>query len=354
MQMDVRVDYEKNAFDVLRYAAAVSVMFLHYSGYAMIFSDQAMGAMNVFRRSALLFPGVVILFTMSGFLVSASYERAKSGKEFFRRRFLRIYPELWICTVINLIVVCILVPDRLDRSMLVWLATQIFGIANTPACLKTFATGSINGVLWTVFTEVQLYFLLGVAYPYLQKRKNGFWAVLLTALAALNLACGELAQKGEGIAAKLIERSLLPYALWFFIGVFCYQRRQRMLPLLKKAFVPLLVLYFIGGSLIGELPGYYTNIVTSVCLPFIVIGGGYFLPEIRLKADLSYGMFLYHWIILNIIVWFDLMNRLVWYRTLILFFVATLIAAGTSRRLNRLCRRLLKKMNRLRRNEKIF
>lgn len=352
--MDERVDCEKNGFDILRYVAAVSVMLLHYSGYSMIFSDQAMDVMNVFRRSALLFPGVVILFTMSGFLVSASFERAKTRKEFFRRRFRRIYPELWICTLVNLIVVSVLVPERLDRSMIVWLATQIFGIANTPACLKTFATGSINGVLWTVFTEVQLYFVLGIAYPFLQKRKNGFWTVLLTALAVLNLVCGMLAQEAGGIAAKLIERSMLPYALWFFIGVFCYLRRQRMLPLLKKAFVPLLVLYFLSGSLIGELPGYYTNIVTSVFLPFIVIGGGYFLPEIRLKADLSYGMFLYHWIILNIIIWFDLMNRLVWYRTLILFAAATLIAAEASRRLNRLCSRLYTKMSELQKNEKIF
>lgn len=348
--MDVRVDSEKNGFDILRYVAAVSVMLLHYSGYAMILSDQAMGLMNVFRRAALLFPGVVILFTISGFLVSASYERAKTRRDFFRRRFLRIYPELWICTVVNLTVVCVLVPDRLDRSMIVWLATQIIGIANTPACLKTFATGSINGVLWTVFTEVQLYFLLGAAYCFLQKRKSGSWTVLLAALAALNLTCGKLAQGADGIAAKLIERSFLPYALWFFIGVFCYQKRQRMLPLLKKAFVPLLLVYFISGRLIGELPGYYTNIVTSVCLPFIVISGGYFLPKIRLKADLSYGMFLYHWIILNIIVWFDLMNRLVWYQTLILFAAATLVAAEASRRLNRLCSRLYTKNERIVKN----
>lgn len=341
--MDARVEYEKNSFDILRYVAAVSVMLLHYSGYAMILSDQAMGIMNGFRRTALLFPGVVILFTMSGFLVSASYERAKTSREFYRRRLLRIYPELWICTIVNLIVVCVLVPERLDRSMLVWLATQIFGIANTPACLKTFATGSINGVLWTVFTEVQLYFVLGIAYPFLQKRKTGSWTALLAALAALNLACGKLAQGVDGIAAKLIERSFLPYALWFFIGVFCYQKRQRMLPLLKKAFVPLLIVYFISESLIGELPGYYTDIVTSVCLPFMVIGGGYFLPRIRLRADLSYGMFLYHWIILNIIVWFDLMNRLVWYQALILFVAATLVAAEASRRLNRLCSRLYSK-----------
>lgn len=341
--MDVRIEYEKNGFDILRYAAAFSVMILHYSGYAMILSDQAMGVMNVFRRTALLFPGVVMLFTMSGFLVSASYERAKTVKEYYRRRFLRIYPELWICTVVNLIVVCILVPERLDQSMIVWLATQIFGIANTPPCLKTFATGSINGVLWTVFTEVQLYFVLGLVYPFLQTRKNRWWAGLLAVLAALNLVCGEWWGSADGIAAKLIERSLLPYALWFFIGVFCYQKRQRMLPLLKKMFVPLLLVYIIAEGLMKGLPGYYTNIATSVCLPFLVIGGGYSLPKVRVKPDLSYGMFLYHWIVLNSIVWFDLMNRLVWYQTLILFAAATLIAAEASRRLNRLCSRLYSK-----------
>lgn len=338
--MNAREAYEKNAFDILRYAAAVSVMLLHYSGFSMIYSDQAVGVMDVIRRAALRFPGVVMLFAISGFLVSSSFERAKTRGAFFHRRFLRIYPELWICTVVNLIVVCILVPERLDRSMLLWLATQVFGIANTPDCLRTFATGSINGVLWTVFTEVQLYIVLGVVYPFLQKRKCGFWAMLLAALAAFNLVCGKLTQGTEGVAAKLIERSVLPYAIWFFIGVFCYVKRERMQPILKKAFIPLLLVYLFTGGLTERLPGYYTNIAASVCLPFLVIGGAYFLPSVRWKADLSYGMFLYHWIVLNIIVWFDLMNRLVWYQTLLLYAAASLMAAQGSLWLNRLCRRL--------------
>lgn len=341
--MKTGIDYEKNGFDILRYASAVSVMLLHYSSYSMILSDQAMGVMNAFRSAALLFPGVVVLFTVSGFLVSASYERAKSVKVFFRRRLLRIYPELWICTAVNLLVICILVPERLNRSILFWLVTQIFGIANTPACLKSFATGSINGVLWTIFTEVQLYVILGIVYPFLQKRKNGFWAVLLTVLAALNLACAQMAQRADGIVAKLIERSFFPYALWFFIGVFCYRKRQGILPLLKKMFVPLLVLYLLIAGRIGQLPGYYTNIVTSICLPFLTIGGGYFLPAVRMKADLSYGMFLYHWIVLNIIVWYDLMNRLAWYQSLLLFAAASLLAAGFSCGANRWCSRLFHK-----------
>lgn len=243
---------EQNAFDILRYAAALSVMLLHYSSYTMILSEnlsaRAGAIMSRTRHIALLFPGVVILFAISGFLVSASYERVKTRKEFFRRRVLRMYPELWICTLVNLVVVCLLVPERLDRSILLWLGTQIFGIANTPECLKDFATGSINGALWTVFTEVQLYVVLGILYPFLQKLKNIHWAAVLTGLAALNLACGEVAQANAGMIPKLIERTCVPYALWFFIGVFCYQKRQKLLPVLRAACLPLAVVYLMIES----------------------------------------------------------------------------------------------------------
>ena len=68
-----------------------------------------------------------------------------------------MYPELWACTIVNLTVVCLLAYKFLNKSILVWLGTQIFGIAYTPSCLKNFATGSVNGALWTIFTELQLY-----------------------------------------------------------------------------------------------------------------------------------------------------------------------------------------------------
>lgn len=339
--MDTNKEYERNGFDLLRYAAVFSVMMLHYSGYTMILSknlpEEAAAVMNGIRDTALLFPGVVILFAMSGFLVSASFERAKTRKEFFLKRVLRIYPELWLCTVINLAVVCILVPELLDWGIILWLVTQIFGIANTPACLKALPTGSINGALWTIFTEVQLYIVLGSIYPFLQKMKKKHWAALLTILAALNLVCAAAAQDAGDIAAKLIERIFIPYALWFFIGVFCFQKRQKMLPVLKRAFLPLMIIYLIIESANIQIPGYYADIVTGVMMPFMVIGCGYCLPEIRLKPDLSYGMFLYHWIILNMITHFDLINRLPWYAGLLLFIIGTITAAVISWALNLYC-----------------
>ena len=165
-------------------------------------------------------------------------------------------------------------------------------------------------------------------------------------LAALNLACAAAARASGGIVAKLIERIFVPYALWFFIGVFCFQRRQEMLPVLKKAFLPLMIIYLIIESVNIQIPGYYTDIVTGVIVPFMVIGCGYCLPKIRLKPDLSYGMFLYHWIILNMITHLDLMNRLPWYTGLLLFIIGTMIAAVISWVLNFYCNKIWQKRKR--------
>lgn len=327
--MKTTVKFEDNGFDIIRYLAAFLVMMLHYAGYMLMLTDKITNAMQWARQIALLFPGVVILFALSGFLVSASFEKAKTRKEFLKKRARRIYPELWICTIVNLAVVSILVPKLLDKSIFLWLAAQIVGIAYTPSGLKEFATGSINGTLWTVFTEVQLYLVLAFVYPFLKKMKNSLWAVLFVLLAAANLVC-EAAGSNGGVTAKLIERSFIPYALWFFIGVFCYLKRQRVLPFLKKLFLPLFVFYVFLNLLPVQLPGYYTNIGISILLPLLVIGGGYCLPKLRLHCDLSYGLFLYHWIVLNGIVHFDLMNRLPWFLGLLLFITLSFLLSWFS------------------------
>lgn len=74
------------------------------------------------------FPGVVILFAMSGFLVSASFEKSKDKKEFFMKRVFRMYPELWACTIVNLTVVCLLAYKFLNKSILVMRYSFIIGL----------------------------------------------------------------------------------------------------------------------------------------------------------------------------------------------------------------------------------
>lgn len=75
--------FQNNAFDLVRQWAAFCVMFLHYTGYALKLSNNGEGFMHVLRSIVSFFPGVVVLFSLSGFLISASYERSKTKKEFF-------------------------------------------------------------------------------------------------------------------------------------------------------------------------------------------------------------------------------------------------------------------------------
>ena len=322
--------FEANAFDLIRYWAAISVMIGHFMWMVSRYAPTQSVLAAIVTRMSKFFPGVVVLFSMSGYLVAASYERSKNRKEFFVKRILRMYPELWICTIVNLIVVCVLAHHLLDKSIIVWLFTQIIGIANTPACLNKFATGSINGALWTIFTEVQLYIVLGFIYERIKKLSTGKWIVLLVALAFCNVSADFLSNMVGGAAAKVIERFFLTYALWFFIGVFCYVKREQVVPALKKYAIVMLLLYIAFYFMPVNIPGYYANIAISAILPFLVIGGGYSLPEIRLSCDVSYELFLYHWIVLNIMVHFNLIEKLSWIVGLIVFVTASFLLAWLS------------------------
>ena len=322
--------FEKNSFDILRCVSALSVMFLHYTYYAITLSEEKIEFLRVIRRVTEFLPGVVILFSLSGFLISASFERCKSRKEFFVKRVFRLYPELWICTLVNLFVIVVQAREYLDKSIIIWLVTQVVGIANTPSCLDNFATGSINGALWTIFTEVQLYIFLGIMYPRIRKLKKTGWGFLLSASALINLLCNYVANSMGGIISKIIERTFLPYLIWFLIGIFCYCEREKIIPILKK-YLWILIIIFGVNQIFGVFEyGYYEDIVTSITLPFITIGLAYVLPSVRIKCDLSYGIFLYHWIVLNVMVSMDMFASVSWYVCGIIFVIFTIVLAWGS------------------------
>lgn len=290
----------KNAFDVLRIFSAVQVMLLHFNAF---FYQYNSAEHYKYREIVRMFPGVVILFSLSGFLIAASYEKSSSTREFCQKRILRIYPPLWLCTVINLIVLFFLGQNILNMNMFFWICTQIVGIANTPSTLKDFATGSINGALWTVFTEIQLYAVLALTYRKLKKMSSVGWGILGLALLFGNLGAYFLQNSGQ-LVAKITERLFLPYALWFFIGVYLYIHREVWIPRLKKWIWPICILFVLYKFSSVQIIGYYTDIVTGICLPVITIGLAYKLGNIRIKPDLSYHLFLYHWIIINILVYY--------------------------------------------------
>lgn len=78
------------------------------------------------------------------------------------------------------------------------------------------------------------------------------------------------------------------------------------------------------------IPGYYSNIAISLLCPFIVIMLGFCLPCVRIKKDITYGLFLYHWIVLNVMIHLKVMETCNWVLCLIIFFGISIMLAYIS------------------------
>ena len=72
--MEEKFIFKNNAFDLIRYWAAITVMLGHFVWKATPYVQDDMVLRGIGKMST-FFPGVVILFSMSGFLIAASFER---------------------------------------------------------------------------------------------------------------------------------------------------------------------------------------------------------------------------------------------------------------------------------------
>ncbi|MCQ2497544.1 MAG: acyltransferase [Lachnospiraceae bacterium] len=332
---------DSNCFDYLRYYASIAVILLHGTGYAYLTIEGIdFKAINHLNSIASLFPGVVILFSISGFVCVLSYEGNSEG--FLKRRIKRIYPHLWLSMIINLVVISITLGgiSWADGSLLEWIGIQGLGVAFTPSCLKEFATGSINGALWTIMVQLQFYVILVVFYKQMVKWSMSFWITIILPFAILlNVGANYISIRFSGLE-KVIERSFVPYLIWFLLGVFCglfYEqiKEYKTKILLICAFLlgMLLFLSNTDKNIINLIVkyGYYEGVIKSVLCSLIVImigiGALGFLPKKRIKTDISYEMFLYHWIVLNVLVYFDTYNKVGWICTLVLLYLFSILLA---------------------------
>jgi peptidoglycan/LPS O-acetylase OafA/YrhL len=315
--------YKNNSFDIIRYFASVMVMLQHFSSYELIYSGQSTALFSQIRNITIEFSGVVILFCVSGFLSAASRQKTTS-RDYIRKRILRISPGLWLCTLIYLAVRFVVSKNRFDRSIIVYLLTQAIGVAYTPGSFNDFATGSINGALWTVMVQMQLYILMDLLWDRIRRRNLLRWILVLILYALINLLYYVIFGTSEGGVAKIMSRLCLPYMMWYVFGVFGFCYKEKIIRLLKKSFPFLFMLYIAVITSVRLKTGYYTDIFTGMMLPVLIIGAAYYLPAFRIRIDISYEMFLYHWLVLNLIIQYDLYNRFNIGITLLIFFAGTI------------------------------
>ena len=174
--MSKLISERENNFDLIRLFASLQVVVFHLLKQYEIHFDNYL--IRIFILLLKQFPGVPIFFTISGFLVYQSFEKnTKKPFTYFRNRFLRLYPGLWVMVLLMsfFILVEAIISEHsiVTKSFFIWLFCQLsFFQFYTPENLNFWGTGVPNSSLWTIVTEVQFYLIVPLLFYFSRMSKK--------------------------------------------------------------------------------------------------------------------------------------------------------------------------------------
>jgi len=281
----------RNHFNLIRLVAAWMVIY----GHAWAITG-APGGDLVAQYTQYKFAGGVavdMFFVISGFLIAASLQR-NSVQGYLASRALRILPALIVCVGLSTFVLGPLLTTSADywRNPQTW---QYFTHNATlhraefflPGVFEQLPRTAINGSLWTLPIEAQLYIALLIAglLGMIDARRYLLpWLLLVVGVAGL-------AWWGQHAGMPLPEARVneLWCALFFITGTALWVYRDRVRLSGWVVLALLVVAVLTRGTLYFAAPYFLLVCYGTLWLAFLRRG-----PRLA-HHDLSYGLYLYGW-----------------------------------------------------------
>ena len=289
-----------NSLNLIRILAALQV-FLGHTAVHLNFEP-----LQLLTKPLAIIQGVPVFFLISGFLIWNSLNRDNSLKSFAQKRILRLYPELWGGVLLSVITILFLYGESLNwPQFIAWILTQSTVLQFwTPDCLRGYGCGTPNGSLWTIGVMVQAYVVIWFFHKVLHKKSIARWIVVLVIAIALNISTPYIGNYVPEIIVKLFGQTFLPY-IWIFVfgAMICEYFNQWKDGLMRYWWIFLIisaVITFTGFDL-----GTYGTLKVLSLVP-AVIGFAYKFPKLNIKKDISYGLYIYHMVVVNVLIEFDL------------------------------------------------
>lgn len=324
--MNKTIDHN-NHLNFFRLLFALQVVYMHSSHWLNLPRGD-----GIFDFLA-LFPGVPLFFMVSGFLITDSYLNSSNLKEYFVKRGLRIYPALFIN--ILLLEIAMYIGGNMTGNHIsifqyiiyffTYVATAASGIGTTLAGFKSadiytykaFFNEYPSGVLWTLTVELSFYMILPLVLMLknVKLRNSVLFAFVLLAIVISSYGSKEFYEANS--ITKLLHISVFPYFWIFIIGIVMRLYWSQI----KKYFIGyglyyllfyigycVFVSYFLGGLGNYKVELYFTTILQIILMAFAMFSMAFSYTHIKFnrKLDLSYSTYLYHMLIVQILIGFGI------------------------------------------------
>lgn len=285
-----------NCFTLLRYLFFLSIFCNHY--YVIN------GCTDSLFRGIWLVQG---FFIISGVLVYNSFERSKTLKEFFLKRFFRIYPAYFIavisCFAMGIVVTTMPIGDFLSckttwKYLVANLCFSNFMQPTLPGVFESNPQPFVNASLWTLKVEIMFYLSLPIV-AYLMKRFNRdkvLWTIIIFSI-LWDVATSQLFGLTGIELFERMNRQIFGQLSYFFFPVLLYAKRNE---LFKRWWLfAVSILGMVLQLWIWEIT--YFNCFFFTITIFFVAYKAKFLFRISNVTDYSYEMYLVRFPVLQIL-----------------------------------------------------
>ncbi len=292
-----------NNFNLVRLMAALLVL----AGHAFVLTGRAA---PVFMGSAPHRMGILLFFTVGGYLITESWKRDPDYLCYLIRRVFRIFPALAVCIVLT---VFVLGPMVSSCGL-----TQYFTDSRTWSYLKNIflyisyalpgvfeenpVSTAVNGSLWSLPVEFMMYLIIPAVYE-IGRRGGGRWHLVLTALVCSASAWKHIAIPEWRMVVYGIDLGqALEVVPYYFLGSLVSTLEIKRGWNLQAA----LVLYIIGQNWPwGDAAG---TVLSFLVIPYMVFSFAFCekplgsLPGLRTRLEFSYGLYLYGFFIQQLLI----------------------------------------------------
>jgi peptidoglycan/LPS O-acetylase OafA/YrhL len=284
MKLGQVFDPRRNALNAWRLLLATAVIFWHsfpLTGHTIHFQPAVRLLSEVFVDG---------FFTVSGFLITASWMHRPRLRQFWTARVLRIFPGLWICLLVTAFVIAPIGVAVKHGS--ISLSSEIAYVLNN-AVLNVFYAGIDgsptgipwpgvwNGSLWTLAFEMICYVAVaGFGVLGLLKRQ---WVIPVLFVIAVAWSAY---LSYPTLALQTIPQVLGRFFVVFLAGALLYQYRDK---------VPARWWLVALSGAVVVVSGLAQNyrLIAAIPLAYLIIVSGALIKNVQLRNDISYGVYIY-------------------------------------------------------------
>ena len=197
--------------DLLRLFAAILVLVYHFTYTGNVSGLNPVAFPELVSATQHLWAGVSLFFMISGFVIAYSAERG-TAFDFLVSRAARLYPAFLVCMCATTLVLVLAAPLHMTALQI----TPAQWLANLTMVPIAFKQTFIDGVYWSIVTEITFYFWVWLLLAFGIFHRHQMRILLLwLAVSAVN----------ELWLMNIVVNKIFatPYACYFTLGILMYR-----------------------------------------------------------------------------------------------------------------------------------